>query len=310
LENKVKISDLIENQLDGTISKEQEQFLNSFVEKVADESITEIDSLELDAIKRKIQLRLDREIHYRLIKKRQRYALSIAASLVTFLGIYYFSFYRSIEFKTNYLTFVTSKAIDSVKLSDGSVVYLKENSKLTYPASFENQKCRNVAISGEAFFKVTKNPKKPFVVKSKELVTKVLGTSFGIISRDLSNEVIVVTGKVGVSSKNQNRILYPNQKVVLEPQGNLIKSNTNSSFKFMWTEKYQIFEDETLENISQYLESRFDKKLIIESKELKNYKIKIRLENKSSLIEILEKIKFITSINYKIKNNEVILTKK
>lgn len=310
MENKVKISDLIDNHLDGTISNEQEQLLNSFVEKVVIDSNTEIDPIELDAIKRKIQLRLHREIQLRPRKKRQRFALSIAASLVVFIGIYYFSINRLIENDPNYLTFVTSKAIDSVKLSDGSTVYLKENSKIIYPESFENQKLREIVISGEAFFKVTKNPNQPFVVKSKHLTTKVLGTSFGFISRGSSNEVTVATGKVSVSAKDQNNILYPNQKTVLNAAGNLVKSNANSGLKFLWTQKYQVFEEESMENIAQYLESRFDKKFSLEGRQLKNYKVKIRFENKNSLIEILNKIKFITSINYKIKNNEVTLSKK
>ncbi len=310
LENRKKLSDLIANYLDGRIEKKREHLLHTFVEKTIQESSPEIDVSDLDAAKRSVQLRLNREIQYRNRKKRQRNALSFAASLVVFLGIFYFSLNRTIVKEPTLLTFVTLKAIDSVKLSDGSIVYLKENSRLTYPANFKNQKYRTVAISGEAFFKVTKNPNQPFVVKSNKLTTKVLGTSFGFISRNSANEVTVLTGKVSVSSKNVNNILYPNQKTVLNVSGNLVKSNTNSALKFLWTQKYQLFEEETMENIAHYLESRFNKKFNIQGRELKNYKVKIRFENKNSLIEILDKIKFITSINYKIKNNEVILTKK
>lgn len=310
LENRKKLSDLITNYLVGKLEKNQEQLLHTFVEKTIQESSPEIDVSDLDAAKRSVQLRLNREINYRTRKRKQRFALSVAASLVVFFGIFYFSQNITAVKEPTYLTFVTSKAIDSLQLSDGSLVYLKENSTITYPESFENQKAREVQFTGEAFFKVTKNPNQPFVVKSKHLTTKVLGTSFGFISRNSANEVTVLTGKVSVSSKNVNNILYPNQKTVLNASGNLIKSNTNSALKFLWTQKYQLFEEETMENITHYLESRFNKKFNIQGRELKNYKVKIRFENKNSLIEILDKIKFITSINYKIKNNEVILTKK
>jgi transmembrane sensor len=310
LKNKIKITDLIQKEIDGTIESQQKQILNSFIEQVSNQNNNQLDSYELFERNRRIQLRLKREIQFRQRRRRKRLASSIAAALTVFLGFYFLSTNRVYQREPHQLNFATSDAIDSLLLSDGSMVYLKENSFISYPENFENQKQRLVSLSGEAFFKVTKNRKQPFIVKTKSLTTKVLGTSFGVVARASRHEVNVVTGKVSVNTFDHKNILYPNQKVVLTTSGALVQSSSNASLAFLWIQKHQVFEEETLENITNYLAYRFDKKFRIDTNELKNYRLKIRFENKNSLVEILDKIKFITSINYKIENNEVKLNKK
>ena len=88
-----------------------------------------------------------------------------------------------------------------ITLSDGSSVLLQPNSKLSYPKIFIGNQ-RKVYLSGEAFFEISKNPKKPFFVYANEIVTKVVGTSFRIraYSNQPNVEVLVRTGKVKVRS--------------------------------------------------------------------------------------------------------------
>ncbi len=106
-----------------------------------------------------------------------------------------------------------------VTLSDGSSVLLQPKSKLSYPKVFTGNE-RNVYLSGEAFFEISKNPKKPFFVHANEIVTKVVGTSFRIkaYANQSDVEVLVRTGKVKVNSeKNVDKtsqkeiVLLPNQ---------------------------------------------------------------------------------------------------
>ncbi|SHF75403.1 FecR family protein [Flavobacterium segetis] len=90
-----------------------------------------------------------------------------------------------------------------INLSDGSSVLLQPNSKLSYPKIFIGKE-RKVYLSGEGFFEISKNPKKPFFVFANEIVTKVLGTSFRIRAYDNQPniEIIVRTGKVKIISNN------------------------------------------------------------------------------------------------------------
>ncbi|WP_373511294.1 FecR domain-containing protein [Persicitalea sp.] len=113
-----------------------------------------------------------------------------------------------------------------VHLSDGSVVSLSKDSRLTYPETFDAAR-RVVTLSGEAFFEVQKNPDRPFLVYANETVTKVLGTSFRVAAYDDAPDVTVQvrTGRVSVfvrkdfeeaSAKAQRTgvVLTPNQQAV------------------------------------------------------------------------------------------------
>ena len=88
-----------------------------------------------------------------------------------------------------------------ITLSDGSSVILQPNSKLSYPKIFTGNE-RKVYLSGEGFFEISKNRKKPFFVYANEIVTKVVGTSFRVKAYpdQPDVEVIVRTGKVKVKS--------------------------------------------------------------------------------------------------------------
>lgn len=106
-----------------------------------------------------------------------------------------------------------------ITLSDASSVLLQPKSKLSYPKTFKGNE-RKVYLSGEGFFEVSKDPKKPFYVYANETVTKVYGTSFRVIAfaNQPNVEVLVRTGKVKVSSNievenvtTKEVMLLPNQ---------------------------------------------------------------------------------------------------
>lgn len=106
----------------------------------------------------------------------------------------------------------------NIILSDGSSVLLQPNSKLSYPKNFIGNE-RKVYLSGEAFFEISKNPKKPFYVYANEIVTKVVGTSFRVKAYpDKPNvEVLVRTGKVMVKSNESVAIPHQKQEAILLP---------------------------------------------------------------------------------------------
>jgi Fe2+-dicitrate sensor, membrane component len=120
----------------------------------------------------------------------------------------------------------TSTQNETFSLPDGSVLTLAPNSRVSYARAFDSARTRDVYLLGEAFFKVSKNPERPFRVFANEIVTKVLGTSFTVRSfdNDTTIQVIVRTGKVSVyaqsdkpaSKKPGEIILTPNQQLVYE----------------------------------------------------------------------------------------------
>ncbi len=127
-----------------------------------------------------------------------------------------------------------------VTLDDSSTVFLKPKSKISFAPNLNSLDKREVYLSGEAFFEVTKNPNKPFYVYANELITKVLGTSFNIraFNDDSDVTVKVATGRVSVTVANaiasgkqaqspevKGILLLPNQQAILSRQDvRLVKS--------------------------------------------------------------------------------------
>jgi ferric-dicitrate binding protein FerR (iron transport regulator) len=138
----------------------------------------------------------------------------------------------------------TINATDSAMsffLPDSTHIYLNKNSSLAYPENY-NTTARNVTLSGEAFFEVAHDAKKPFVIVAGNTETRVTGTSFNI-KEDKENkkvEISVVSGQVIFKSKKEadhlgevklsanERVTYSEEKAVMTKQK--IKSTEN----FWW----------------------------------------------------------------------------
>ena len=118
-----------------------------------------------------------------------------------------------------------------ILLPDSSMVQLEANSRISYPKNFGSGSSRDIYLSGEAFFKIARNPGRPFRVYANKIVTKVLGTSFSVRSfeKDSTISVTVHTGKVSVYSQdnsddkgaaNSNKsvgiIVTPNQQLTYQ----------------------------------------------------------------------------------------------
>ncbi len=123
-------------------------------------------------------------------------------------------------------------------LPDESIVELGAGSRIAYTNNFDSSQTRDVYLSGEATFTVTKNPAHPFRVFANEIVTKVLGTSFTVRSftRDSIIQVIVRTGKVSVYSQENTSNAEtgsPNQLggIILTFNQELVYKKSNREFK-------------------------------------------------------------------------------
>ncbi|KDN55838.1 FecR family protein [Flavobacterium seoulense] len=134
--------------------------------------------------------------------------------------------------KENAISYNSNKSIDKliyneikipfgktfvITLSDGTVVNLNAGSSLKYPVQFIKGHSREVVLEGEAFFDVTKDKKHPFIVKTRGVDVKVLGTKFNVSSykEDADINTVLVEGSVSLSSasaSNVNEMLVPGEK--------------------------------------------------------------------------------------------------
>ncbi|MDT3401618.1 FecR family protein [Mucilaginibacter terrae] len=215
------------------------------------------------------------------------------------------------------------KNIIKQDLPDGSSVWLKPGSRLSYPKAFAKAS-RNVKMQGEAFFEVAKNPQCPFIIESKHIITKVWGTSFSVLDNYNMQKatVTVLTGKVSVSKTGSEAhlagakllasevVLHPKQQVVYSEADNSFFANRNADMGTMnlWKHIDLSFKNEKLTGIALVLNQKFGVQIKIEGEKLKNSSMTADLTG-LNLPEVLEVLKTSMNINYEIAEDDLIILK-
>lgn len=155
--------------------------------------------------------------------------------------------------------------IQKVLLSDGSIVWLKGDSRLSYPQAFSGGE-RVVRLAGEGLFEVAKDPKRPFIIHTGDLTTRVLGTSFNIKSTPDETEVYVFTGRVSVSlaKTNQKIELLPKERIMYSHSSNKLKKKEQTTAGALseqytnGTEYNMYFQDTKVSDIAMRIASKFN----------------------------------------------------
>lgn len=157
--------------------------------------------------------------------QRWRY-FGVAASLALLVSLgYWFAGNGQADPQIVYVVSAGRQSMEAFYLPDGSHVSLNAGSKLTYPEHFSG-KHREISLSGQAFFKVHHDPQHPFIVKTKTMDVKALGTSFEVFTVDSASytEMILTDGAVEVSTKRDEGegdvyLVKPDEKLAYEMNG-------------------------------------------------------------------------------------------
>ncbi|TWW01312.1 FecR family protein [Chitinophaga pinensis] len=207
----------------------------------------------------------------------------------------------------------------SIELADGSKIWLNAESKLSYPEVFDGN-TREVYLTGEAFFDIAPNPKKPFIVHFNAGSVHVLGTSFNV--RAYENEAVqtsVRTGKVAfIPNRKQGEIpdtifITPDEKVTLQTtvadtkSNGIVKEITSSEEDKAWTEGRLIFRDETLEDIASELERTFGKKVTFGNDAPRYYRLTGAFQD-NSLQDIMYYLARSKAFHYTITDSTLLIT--
>ena len=198
------------------------------------------------------------------------------AAAIAFLCVMGVFFYKIIKDQTIEIATIKGEHKEVV-LPDGSKVWLNEQSFLAYAADFNKKAERNVELKGEAFFEVTKNPKKPFIIAAGETQTQVLGTSFNVKSSSEGKVTVAVfTGKVSfkpINDPKQELILLPGDEGNYKENGLIAKSHyTNTNFMF-WKNKKLEFNNIPLKDVLKDIENHYKVKFILKDQDLASRKI-------------------------------------
>lgn len=154
-------------------------------------------------------------------------------------------------------------------LADNTNIWLNANSTFRYPSEF-SKKNRTVYLDGEAFFDVSKNEKKPFIVKTSSGDIKVTGTSFNVeaYSKYGSFETSLFEGNVEIY-KNDRKLttLNPNERSFLD-KGKLYVTQITDRDEYLWKDGLIAFNNKNLEDILCSLEKYFDINIQINNRSL------------------------------------------
>ena len=201
----------------------------------------------------------------------------------------------------------------TIQLSDGSVIQLNSGSTLRYPEKFSETR-REVYLQGEAFFTVTENENRPFVVHAGPVQTQVLGTAFNIEAySDQKVQVAVVEGRVAVSAssnKNQSRqshrlTLKKNEWVTFQKNRGLQPKHSGNIWEIIaWKDQVLVFNNKPLSEVAHMLERWYGVQIIIEDESLKNIVLNGEHDN-VSLEKVLENMQFILDIKYTMSHDTV-----
>lgn len=173
-----------------------------------------------------------------------------------------------------------------VTLSDGTRVMLNANSTLEYPASFYDAEVREVRLKGEAYFEVTKNPHRPFVVKAGEMQTQVLGTIFDVKAyRKDAPKVTLMQGKVKVSNADTEVEMRPGQTATLQADKIVVSKASSSASD--WLEGDFDMDQVTLAEAMSDIGAWYNKTVVFQSQANMDKLIHFRFSRRASLQEII-----------------------
>jgi ferric-dicitrate binding protein FerR (iron transport regulator) len=204
-----------------------------------------------------------------------------------------------------------TKTIQKLVLSDGSIVWLNPKSKVIYPHNFTST-LRKVQMQGQAFFEVSPDPRRPFIIYSGNVITRVWGTSFRIRAyENIPVEVSVLTGKVSVqlqTKEDAELILLPQQTATYLKADDLLKKGIEEKTSTMsiWQKETLTFDNEPIRDVIKVLNTQFKVNISTADEKLLDYVLKADFTDQS-LPSILEMLRKSLNVENEISDDGIIL---
>lgn len=312
------------------------------VMKYKDEFFTDESHLEAAVVTNDEDFESEKPSFFRSIFSKRLTVISFVALIIISAGIIYFLSGKKnvVAAAEQEISSVVTKNGNRTKivLPDGSQVWLNAGSNIDYNNSSFNKELREVSLNGEAYFDVTKNEAKPFIIHTKKMDIRVVGTAFNVRSYNDEKvaEASLIRGSIEVTlkdRKDQKIILKPNEKISINTEEqkqiglktnekivvkqktaipqivvNELKPNPINNIipEIAWTQNRLYFEDQSLEDIAPMLEKWFGKTVIIQTQGLKKIRYTGNFENET-IENVLSYLKLSKQFNFKIENDSVII---
>lgn len=197
--------------------------------------------------------------------------------------------------------------IFSIKLSDGTVVWLNSMSELRFPSKFGNGE-RLVELSGEAFFEVARDSNSPFIVKTGNSRIRVLGTCFNVsVYKDYGQEMVsLVEGSVEATVCKQVVKLVPGEQLAWLPRtGQVSKGNFNPEEVMAWMNGDFFFEDQPLAYVLKAFERWYGVEFEYAAEALKDIHVYIRIGKEKALEDLFQALETTLKISFRQEGGKV-----
>lgn len=263
------------------------------------------------ALFERIEREEKKQIKGRVLFRIMQYAaIFVGAVLAVTIG---YTSYVEKEEANRMITITSGESIKELLLRDGTKVWLNKNTTFKYSAHYSTQN-RSVYLDGEAYFEVEKNPKKPFVVQSKAMQVRVLGTTFNLkSSKDKPSAVAtLIKGEIEVKGNNEEGmiVLTPGQKAELNGVTKRLVVKQIDTGVDKWNTNEFIFRQADIYTIARTLEQYYGVKLILAPEIDPKTTYSGVLKKKDTVEEMLYLITHSIPINYKVVGNSVFLSSK
>ena len=177
-----------------------------------------------------------------------------------------------------------------------------------------HQADREVFLSGEAYFKVARNVRKPFIVHTGELNIQVLGTTFNVASYpdDAEIKVSLVEGRVNVyttSDAKKNILLSPDEQAVFNKDDKaLFMRKIDASSQAAWTTGRLVFVNEKLFDILKSIEKKYDVQILVQSRKVYTEYFSGSIDANLTLDEILSYLDVDNKFMWRKKGKTIVVT--
>lgn len=308
---KKKYNLLFEKYIRKEASTEEEQLLLSLLRQDK-----EIDHFLEDKIKNSDQY-LDKETEQRIYKriragksqgkkpfvaavsfrKAMQWVAVIILPLLSALAVY---FLTSNPLSGENVTITAPKGEKAnITLADGSLVWINSGSTLTYHNDF-NRKKRELFLDGEAYFEVAKDPKRPFIVHTRDMDIEALGTAFNVRAylEEKHVSTILLKGEIKVDAQGQQRVLTENQRVIIDKSALTFSTDKVFAADFIqWKDGNLYFENSSFDEIALTLSRVFNVEIRFVSERLRSMRFSGTLGN-SSIRNALDILSLTSSMHY------------
>ena len=193
-----------------------------------------------------------------------------------------------------------------VNLPDGTRVWLNAASKLKFPSSFIQLKDRKVELSGEAYFEVTKDKKRPFIVSASSQEVEVLGTHFNVNAYPGAavDKTTLLEGRVKLTQNTKDYILKPGQQAIVGSAVRIAEVDTEDVIA--WKNGNFIFTDNDIKTIMEVLERWYDIEVVYEGTQ-NAIGFNAEISRDKSLIQVLKALEKTGNVKFKIEGRRVIV---